>query len=142
GAFAAAFVYPSRLCRRSPPCSRRDGKRLVARKRRRAAPRGAGLVRRAFLPRAGGRLRRGRAPARRRRRDLCPAAPAGRSAMTPFGQRMRELRAKKGVNQKQMAQALGVSAAYLSALEHGRRAAPNWALVQKIVGYFNIIWDE
>ena len=62
--------------------------------------------------------------------------------MTPFGQRMRELRAKKGVNQKQMAQALGVSAAYLSALEHGRRAAPNWALVQKIVGYFNIIWDE
>ena len=41
-----------------------------------------------------------------------------------------------------MAEALGVSAAYLSALEHGRRAAPNWALVQKIVGYFNVIWDE
>ncbi|MEO3387139.1 helix-turn-helix domain-containing protein [Mesorhizobium sp. CAU 1741] len=62
--------------------------------------------------------------------------------MTPFGQRMRELRAQKGVTQKEMAQALGVSAAYLSALEHGRRTAPNWALVQKIVGYFNIIWDE
>ena len=40
------------------------------------------------------------------------------------------------------AAALGVSAAYLSALEHGRRGAPNWALVQKIIGYFNVIWDD
>lgn len=62
--------------------------------------------------------------------------------MTPFGARMRELRAGKGVSQKQMAAAIGVSPAYLSALEHGRRGAPSWALVQKIVGYFNIIWDE
>ena len=62
--------------------------------------------------------------------------------MTPFGARMRLLRARKGVTQKEMAAALGVSAAYLSALEHGRRGAPSWALVQKIVGYFNVIWDE
>jgi transcriptional regulator with XRE-family HTH domain len=41
-----------------------------------------------------------------------------------------------------MAAALGVSAAYLSALEHGRRGVPTWALTQKIIGYFNIIWDE
>jgi hypothetical protein len=34
-----------------------------------------------------------------------------------------------------------VSAAYLSALEHGRRGAPSWPL-QKTIGYFNIIWDE
>ena len=62
--------------------------------------------------------------------------------MTPFGAKIRALRAKKGVSQKEMAAALGVSAAYLSALEHGRRGAPGWALVQKIVGYFNVIWDE
>jgi transcriptional regulator with XRE-family HTH domain len=62
--------------------------------------------------------------------------------MTPFGEKMRELRAAKGVSQKDMAEALGVSAAYLSALEHGKRGVPNWALVQKIVGYFNVIWDE
>ena len=62
--------------------------------------------------------------------------------MTPFGARIRALRAKKGVSQKEMAAAIGVSAAYLSALEHGRRGMPNWALVQKIVGYFNVIWDE
>lgn len=62
--------------------------------------------------------------------------------MTPFGEKMRELRERRGVTQKEMALALGVSAAYLSALEHGRRGAPNWALVQKIVGYFNVIWDD
>jgi transcriptional regulator with XRE-family HTH domain len=62
--------------------------------------------------------------------------------MTPLGLRMRALRAKNGVSQKEMAAALGVSAAYLSALEHGRRGAPNWAFVQKIIGYFNVIWDD
>jgi transcriptional regulator with XRE-family HTH domain len=62
--------------------------------------------------------------------------------MTPFGAKLRELRRLKGVSQKEMAAALGVSAAYLSALEHGHRGVPNWAMVQKIIGYFNVIWDE
>lgn len=62
--------------------------------------------------------------------------------MTPFGLRLRELRAQRGISQKEMAAGIGVSPAYLSALEHGRRGAPSWPLVQKIVGYFNIIWDE
>ncbi|MBA3446072.1 MAG: helix-turn-helix transcriptional regulator [Pseudaminobacter sp.] len=62
--------------------------------------------------------------------------------MTPLGERMRQLRGERGVSQKEMAQALGVSAAYLSALEHGRRGAPSWALIQKIIGYFNVIWDD
>ncbi len=62
--------------------------------------------------------------------------------MTPFGERLRELRRAKGVSQKQMAASLGVSAAYLSALEHGKRGVPSWAMVQKIIGYFNVIWDD
>lgn len=62
--------------------------------------------------------------------------------MTPFGERLRDLRRARGVTQKEMASAIGVSAAYLSALEHGRRGAPSWATVQAIIGYFNIIWDE
>ncbi len=62
--------------------------------------------------------------------------------MTPFGAKLRELRRERRVSQKEMAAALGVSAAYLSALEHGRRGAPNWAMVQKIIGYFNVIWDD
>ncbi|KAB2871984.1 MAG: helix-turn-helix domain-containing protein [Bauldia sp.] len=62
--------------------------------------------------------------------------------MTPFGERMRRMREEKGVTQKEMAAALGVSAAYLSALERGRRGVPSWPLIQKIVGYFNVIWDD
>ncbi|WP_309084220.1 helix-turn-helix domain-containing protein [Chelativorans sp.] len=62
--------------------------------------------------------------------------------MTPFATKVRALRRARGVSQKEMAAALGVTPAYLSALEHGRRSPPNWALVQKIIGYFNVIWDE
>jgi transcriptional regulator with XRE-family HTH domain len=62
--------------------------------------------------------------------------------MTPFGERLRKLRRERGVSQKDMAAAIGVSAAYLSALEHGHRGVPNWAMVQKIIGYFNVIWDD
>lgn len=62
--------------------------------------------------------------------------------MTPLGEKLRELRRQKGVSQKEMAQAIGVSAVYLSALEHGRRGVPTWVMLQKIIGYFNIIWDD
>ena len=62
--------------------------------------------------------------------------------MTPFGQKMRELRKRYGRTQKDMARAIGVSNAYLSALEHGRRGRPSWYLVQRIMQYFNLIWDE
>ena len=62
--------------------------------------------------------------------------------MTPFGQAMRRLRAERGVSQKEMAAALGVSAAYLSALERGHRGRPGWQFTQRVIGYFNIIWDE
>ncbi len=62
--------------------------------------------------------------------------------MTEFGDRMRALRAAKGVSQADMAGALDVSAAYLSALEHGKKGAPSWPLTQKIIHYFGLIWDE
>lgn len=62
--------------------------------------------------------------------------------MTPLGLHMKKLRTERGVTQKQMAAAIGVSPAYLSALEHGRRGKPSWALLQRIVGYFNVIWDD
>jgi transcriptional regulator with XRE-family HTH domain len=52
------------------------------------------------------------------------------------------MRLERGISQKDMAEALGVSSAYLSALEHGHRGVPSWIMVQKIIGYFNIIWDE
>ncbi|WP_428249148.1 helix-turn-helix domain-containing protein [Ferrovibrio sp.] len=62
--------------------------------------------------------------------------------MTPFGARMRQLRQARGLTLKQMASDLGVSAAYLSALEHGHRGRPSWLFIQRICGYFNIIWDD
>jgi len=62
--------------------------------------------------------------------------------MTPLGSKLREMRAARGVTLKEMAQAIGVSSAYLSALEHGKRGAPTWFLVQRIIVYFNVIWDD
>lgn len=62
--------------------------------------------------------------------------------MTPFGKRVRELRRRRGVTLRAMADSVGVSPAYLSALEHGKRGRPSWPLVQRIIAYFNIIWDE
>ena len=62
--------------------------------------------------------------------------------MTPFGEKIRELRQARGITMKQMAADLGVSAPYLSALEHGHRGKPSWWLVQRICSYFQIIWDE
>ncbi|MFN0193186.1 MAG: helix-turn-helix domain-containing protein [Aestuariivirga sp.] len=62
--------------------------------------------------------------------------------MTPFGERMRKLRAERNMTLRDMAESIGVSSAYLSALEHGKRGRPGWHLIQRIISHFNIIWDE
>jgi transcriptional regulator with XRE-family HTH domain len=62
--------------------------------------------------------------------------------MTPFGQHLRRLRSERGMTLKAMAAAVGVSSAYLSALEHGKRGRPSWSLVQRIITHLNVIWDD
>ncbi len=62
--------------------------------------------------------------------------------MTPLGAKMRALRDERGVSLKEMAAALNISSAYLSALEHGRRGKPTGFLLHRIIAYFNVIWDE
>ncbi len=62
--------------------------------------------------------------------------------MTPFGEKMRELRATRALASKDMAAGLGVSPAYLSALEHGQRGRPNRRFVHRVCQYLGIIWDE
>ncbi len=62
--------------------------------------------------------------------------------MTPFGAKVRMYREKKIITQKQMAKMLGVSSAYLSALENGKRGYPSVQIVHRICGLFNIIWDD
>lgn len=62
--------------------------------------------------------------------------------MTPLGLHLRELRHSLGITQKDMAEGLGVSPAYLSALEHGKRGKPSWSMLQRITGYLGVIWDD
>lgn len=62
--------------------------------------------------------------------------------MTPFGAAVRKIRKKRGITQKAMAAALGVSPAYLSALESGKRGKPGFDFLQRVAGYLHIIWDE
>lgn len=62
--------------------------------------------------------------------------------MTPLGEKLRALRAERGMLLKDMAAALEVSPAYLSALEHGRRGAASAGLVHQICQLFGLIWDD
>src|SRR5262245_21717117 len=70
------------------------------------------------------------------------AKDSGCCAMTPFGQRLRDLRQQHQRALKDMARALKVSSAYLSALEHGHRAQPKPGFVQQVAAYFNLAWEE
>ena len=62
--------------------------------------------------------------------------------MTPLGAKIRQLREERGISLKQMAAALNVSSAYLSALEHGKRGKPTGFLLHRMIPFFNVIWDE
>jgi transcriptional regulator with XRE-family HTH domain len=62
--------------------------------------------------------------------------------MTPFGAKLRDMRKARGFKLAEFAAAIGVSTAYLSALELGQRGQPNWQLVQRMIVKLNIIWDE
>ena len=62
--------------------------------------------------------------------------------MTPFGEKMRELRKAKNISLKKMSEDLDVSSAYFSALEHGHRGQPSSGLITQICGYFDLMWDD
>ncbi len=62
--------------------------------------------------------------------------------MTPLGAKLRSMREARGISLKEMAAALNVSSAYLSALEHGKRGQPTSFLLHRIIAFFNVIWDE
>ena len=50
--------------------------------------------------------------------------------------------APNGLTLQRLAGELQVSAAYLSALEHGRRGAPSAGLVHQVNEFFGLIWDD
>lgn len=62
--------------------------------------------------------------------------------MTPFGARLRTLRAARGMTMARLASMLEVTPAYLSALEHGHRGVPGTGLVHQVCEAFGLIWDE
>lgn len=62
--------------------------------------------------------------------------------MTPFGLKLRALRRKTGLSLAVMARNLGVSTAYLSQLENGRKGQPSPVMVDQICALFGLIWDE
>ena len=62
--------------------------------------------------------------------------------MTPFGAQLRRLRAKRRVPLKQLAAAIEVSAAYLSALEHGHRGVPSVMLLHQVIDALALTWEE
>ena len=62
--------------------------------------------------------------------------------MTPFGELMRKWRHEKGKTLNEQAAFLEVSPAYLSALEHGKKGKPSFAMVDQICVFLDLIWDE
>jgi transcriptional regulator with XRE-family HTH domain len=55
---------------------------------------------------------------------------------------MRALRASRGLTQQQQADQLGVSKAYISALETGARGRPSAPFVDQICVWLGLIWDD
>lgn len=62
--------------------------------------------------------------------------------MTPFGARLRALRQARGETARDLAQRLGVTPAYISALEHGHRGRPSRRFVELVCQHYGIIWDD
>ena len=73
---------------------------------------------------------------------MCACAAHENATMTPLGAKIRQLREERGISLKDMATALNVSSAYLSALEHGKRGKPTGFLLHRMIAFFNVIWDE
>lgn len=62
--------------------------------------------------------------------------------MSPYGVVIREIRAERRVSLKQMADAVGFSSSYLSAIELGTKGAPKEELIDKTISYFNLTKNQ
>ncbi len=76
-------------------------------------------------------------------RSMCAcAARPGSGPFDPVRRKAAPLARGAGFEPERHGKALHVSAAYLSALEHGPPLAARISLCQRVIGYFNIIWDD
>ena len=62
--------------------------------------------------------------------------------MTPFGEYLEHLRRSRSLQQKQMADVMGINPCYVSALEKGRRRAPSKQVISRIIERLNLTQDE
>jgi transcriptional regulator with XRE-family HTH domain len=61
--------------------------------------------------------------------------------VTKFGQFIRTLRIERGVNLKEMSEALKVTSAHLSALELGKKNIPK-KIIQQVKDYFSLTTEQ
>ncbi|GAB1260339.1 helix-turn-helix domain-containing protein [Aurantivibrio plasticivorans] len=58
--------------------------------------------------------------------------------MTPFGKLLSKLRRARGLQQRQLAEMIGVNPCYISAIETGRKGPPSTLVIKKIVASLNL----
>lgn len=64
------------------------------------------------------------------------------SSKTDLGQFISEQKQKKFLQSQELANKLGISVAYLSQLEHGKRVCPDISLIRKMIDIFELSTEE
>lgn len=62
--------------------------------------------------------------------------------MSPFASYLRELRQRRGLKQKEVAELLGYEQSYLSSLEKGLKGMPRRAFIDRLIGKLALDGDE
>lgn len=62
--------------------------------------------------------------------------------MTPFAIYFEKLRKVRGLQQKQVADVLGITACYVSAMEKGKKGPPTNKVIKKIIEVFRLNEDQ
>tara|TARA_R110001599_G_scaffold233032_1_gene432206 strand:- start:1309 stop:1689 length:381 start_codon:yes stop_codon:yes gene_type:complete len=62
--------------------------------------------------------------------------------MTPFGKVLSQLRRSRKLQQKQLAEAIGIEASYVSALEGGKKSPPSRLVLSKLIDFLNLSDEE
>ena len=62
--------------------------------------------------------------------------------MTPFGNVLSQLRRSRKLQQKELAEYVGIKASYVSAIEGGQKGPPSKPIIQKIIDALHLSIDE
>jgi len=62
--------------------------------------------------------------------------------MTPFGTYLEHLRRSRRMQQKQLADLMGINPCYVSTLERGRKGPPSTAVLKRLINNLNLSREE